>query len=186
MSRRKKEDIVAELKTRGIEFDEDASYWDLWKLLTEPKPAAGTTSDTGPLLARLPKELIERAKSIGFTDEQIGTYTDVEALERACNQIKPQATPHLPPKPRQIYKSFPDEPKGEPAQAVCTSQINTMRAAHVQRADYDEMNLQTFCRHHKPKIISETIQKVTVERDYVPDKRGILTSTMVIDYLKKG
>jgi hypothetical protein len=253
----KKEALIAELRATNLEFDENAKYEDLWKLLTaqegqvlvvspddraerlsevrEPFPPelverAGkigmsaeiidTYADAATLKAAcdkispltteepearlgderitkakpapldsFPPELVERAKSIGFSPEQIDTYTDPVSLRMACDQIKPQVTPHPPPEPesplgpRQPCK--PKEgPKGEPAQAVFTSTITTVRAEHLVRAGYDDGNLGAFLRQQK--IRPETIQRVTVIRDYVPNERGILTTTMVIDYLKKG
>jgi len=163
---------------------------------TRPGEGAGAEKSRKPLKTQevtaekekytpLPAALIERAKKIGFSDEQIAAYTDPEALEMACNRIKPQVTAPPPKKKkRQIFRPFKDKPKGKPAQATCISEINTIRAAHVIRAGYDESNMGVFCRQHKPKILPESIQKVTVVRDYVPNKRDILTSTITIDYLE--
>lgn len=133
----------------------------------------------------LPPELIERAKKVGFTDEQIASYTDPEALEMACNRIKPQTTPQ-PQKKRQIFRPFKEKPKGKPAKATCISEISARRAAHVIRAGYDQSNMEVFCRQYKPKILPESIQKVTVVRNYVPNKKDILTSKIIIQYLKEG
>ena len=139
----------------------------------------------------LPAELIERAKTIGLTDEQIATYgSDSAALETACNKLRPQATaiasPVLPPrkKKRQIFKPFKEEPKGEPAQITFTSTIEVYRAAHVNRAGFDDSNLGVFCRNNK--IPMKRIHKVSILRNYVPDKRDILTSMILIHYLRKG
>jgi len=158
-----KESLVAAINEKGIAEPH----------ISAPEPTA------------IPATLIERAKKIGFSDEQIAAYTDPEALEMACNRIKPQVTAPPPKKKkRQIFRPFKDKPKGKPAQATCISEINTIRAAHVIRAGYDESNMGVFCRQHKPKILPESIQKVTVVRDYVPNKRDILTSTITIDYLE--
>jgi len=203
MGRKPKAEVIAELIAKGIEFDENARYVELYRLLKVVKQnddiSGGNPSDlyidgtTGQIKSPpevppdgLPIALIERAKKVGFTDEQIATYTDSERLEMACNRIKPQTTPQPEPKKRQIYRPFREEPKGEPAQAVCTSQISTLRAENVVRAGYDESNMGVFCRQHNPKILPERIQKVTIVRDYIPNKRGILTSEITIDYLKKG
>lgn len=196
MAPKTKEAIIAELKAKGIEFDENAKYNDLYKLLqSQPvkEPVldiAGRSVPADMPPDGLPTELIERAKKIGFTKEQIAAYTDPKALEMACDRIKPQVNLPQPeimwPKKRQIFRPFREKPKGEPAQAICISEISVLRAANVIRAGYDESNMGVFCRRHNPKILPENIQRVTVLRNYVPNKRDILTSTIIIDYLEKG
>ena len=203
MARMKRESVIDELTEKGIQFDPQAKYADLWKLLKEQThcphcgadevseltegywPYACGCSSLAAHLPRFPVQLVDRAKKIGFSDEQIATYTDPEKLEMACDRLKPQVKPLPPPKnKRQVFRPFKEQPKGEPAQAVFTSQISALRAANLIRAGYDDSNLGVFCRQHK--IRAESIQKVTVVRNYVPDKRDILTSTFIIDYLKKG
>lgn len=176
MPRKTRAKVIAELAAKGVEFDENANYEDLCKLLKEAPVSESRTN--------LPAALIEWAKQIGFTEEQIATYTDPEKLRMACNRIKPRATPEPEVKARQIYKPFKDEPKGELVQAVFTSEITTIRAEHLVRAGYDDGNLGVFCR--KEKIRPETIQRVIVVRNYIPNERGILTTTFIIEYLKKG
>lgn len=149
------------------------------KKVTKPEPETSLFIPT--------PDLLKRAKSLGFTEEQITTYTDDAALKAACDRIKPQATPQPEPKPKprvSQLKIAPDKPKGKPARATCISKISVLRAAYVIRAGYDQSNMEVFCRQYKPKILSESIQKVTVIRDYVPNKRDILTSIIIIDYLK--
>lgn len=213
MLRKTKEAVIAELKAKGIEFDENAKYNDLYKLnrfhsakkempeksiLDVVKPVAPAEEEFAPVFPEksddilnkpiFPAALIERAKSVGFADEQIATYTDPKALEMACDRIRPQVTQHhpQPKKKRQLYKPFRDEPKGEPAQATFTSEISVFRASNLVRASYDDSNLGVFCRQHRPKILMDSIQRVTVIRNYVPNKKDILTTTFVIDYLQKG
>ena len=171
MAPKTKEAVIAELKAKGIEFDEDAKYSSLCKLLKEANMRMPVENDVltdlpiveertlthSSVRFQLPDDLIKRARKIGFTDEQIASYADAKALEAACDRIKPQVTPQPPPKKRQIFKPFPEKPKGEPAQAVCTSQITTLRAAHVIRAGYDQSNMEMFCRQHNPKIFPESI-----------------------------
>jgi len=174
MARQTKDSVIAELKIKGIEFDPQAKYDVLWDLLKEKLPEPK---------AILPEALIERAKNIGFTDEQISTYTDPTDLEMACNRLKPQATPQpAPKKPRPKYRIVADKPKGEPAVIKTTTTISVMRAQNVRRSDYDESLLWMFCR--KNKIKPEDIRKITLERDCVPDKKENLTTFITVDYWK--
>ena len=193
--------LLSVAETVGLTQEEILACKDKESLVAAIEVAEGSTKAKGrisPVIepkigvekakvaGEVPAELIERAIKIGFTDEQINSYIDPEALEMACSRIKPQATPQPPPKKRQIFRPFKEKPKGKPAKATCISEISTLRAAHVIRAGYDQSNMEVFCRQHKPKILPESIQKVIVVRDYVPNKRGILTSTITIDYLKEA
>ena len=209
MARKTKVAVIAELKARGIEFDENMKYEDLWKLLKNAAPVIDAAAEElpvpepeldiignpipveaveleepeKPVLGTISDELIERAKKIGFTDEQIATYNDAEKLEAACDLLKPQATPQPPPKKRQIFRPFKDKPKGERVKVDLTTEISVKRAQAVRRSDYDNMILGDFLR--KKKIRPENVLKVIITRDYVPDKKDILTSKIVVIYLKK-
>lgn len=187
MGRKTKKKVIAELKAKHIKFDENMKYNDLYKLL-KMQPKKKKPEEHSKLLRQEAEDfikdtdLIERAKKIGFTDEQIATYTDPEKLKMACDRLKPQVTPQ--PKKRQIFKPFKDKPKGKKARATFETTISVKRAQAVIRAGYDNMILGDFLR--KEKIRPESVQKVTIIRNYVPDKREILTSKIIVDYLRKG
>lgn len=58
--------------------------------------------------------LIQRAKKIGLSDEQIATYPDAESLKRKCDEISPRTNPDAQPKrgkipaPAKYDDSLPD------------------------------------------------------------------------------
>ncbi len=113
MARKTKEVVIAELTAKGIKFDENTRYNDLSKLLKNaaPEPDAAALKLSVPEKTAVadeegnitvlstegypmfPTELVERAKKIGFTLEQIATYTDPEKLKMACDNIKPLEQP---------------------------------------------------------------------------------------------
>ena len=184
MARMKKVDVIAELKALNVDFDTD-DYNELCALLkdnataTKPQDVVHIPNKAGGI--DIPKALYERAtKIIGWTDEQIATFSDAASLEMACQRIKPQAsaiaaTKRKPP-PHSDYL-----PKGESVSIDFTSEISIARAVHVQRTSYDEMQMNDFLR--RERIDLRSVQMVTLVRDYKP-VNGIMTTEMCIDYLK--
>ncbi len=133
-----------------------------------------------------PVELVKRARKIGLTTEQIETYTDSASLKMACDNIKPEVTPQ-PKTKRPLFRrrGGPNmRDKGTPAVTSFTTEISELRVRHVNRVDYDDRLMHDHLRRNK--IDTRSIQKVTIERNYVGDDIGVLKTEMVIDYLKKG
>ncbi len=124
--------------------------------------------------------LVERAKSAGFSSEQIATYSDPAQLEAACNRVKPQMNVDTAVKQRPVVAY--QEPEGKPVQAKLTTEITLARSQNVKRCDYDNMIMQSFIRREKITGIT----KITIEQNCVPSKKDLLTSTITIDYRKKG
>ena len=123
--------------------------------------------------SKFPGELLIRAKKIGLSDAQIANYTDVAALTMACDNIKPQATVHETKAPPQAKP----KPEGKTVKFQFMSTISVNRAKHVNRASYDEMNLNT-------KLCGiQNVKKVTMIRDYVPVD-GELNTKIFVEYVK--
>ena len=179
MAKMKKVEVIAKLKKLGVEVETD-NYKELCQLLRDT-----TGKQTGVVHLEettgsidVPKALYDRARKIGWTDEQIAAFSDHTSLQMACQRVKPQATAQAEPKPKR--KPQPSM-KGEPASISFTSEISETRAVHVSRVTYDEMQMNDFIR--KQRINLRSIQKVTLERDFVP-VRGQLITEMCIDYVK--
>ena len=198
MARKTKVKVIEELRANGIEFDENGNYNDLCKLLKEKTCPIIPEKDENEVLEDLPviddrrlthskvggillsSDIVKRAKNLGFTDEQIATYTDPVALKIACDQVKPQATLYSEPEKKVTHhRRF----VGEPAQAICVTEITEVRASHVPRCTYDEGQLGDFCR--RERIAPDSIQKLTFTRDCVLTDQKVFITKIVIDYLKK-
>jgi len=178
MARKTKVQVIEELQVKGIDFDENGKYNDLYALLMGTSTVK--TTPTVKTTSSIWDNLIARAKEIGFTDEQIATYSDPAALKIACDQVRLQATAHESPLKK---KPVPyRRPVGVPSQATCTIEITDARANYVRRCTYDEGQLGDFCR--RERIDPRSIVKLTIIRDCVLNSRGCFITEILIDYIK--
>lgn len=151
------------------------------KRLTPDEIKANRTAE---LRKRFGNELYDRAtkseNKIGMTDDQLDTYTDPFALKMVCDNIRPVTTPQTSdvrkPRPPQMRKV------GTPAILNVVSVITAVRAVHVQRSSYDEMQMRDELM--RQRIRPESIQSVELDRNYIPDASGDLETKMVVHYLK--
>ncbi len=188
MARMKKADVIEKLRAIDVAFNANAHYDILYDLLKRHSDKASPTIPDGPRMVHIdnksggidiPKALYDRAtKIVGFTDEQIATYPDAVSLEMACQRIKPQASAIAAVRPK---LTVPSRLKGEPATIDFTSEISEVRAAHIQRPSYDDMQMNDFLR--RERIDLRSVQMVTLVRDYRV-VGGVMTTEMCIDYVK--
>ncbi len=191
MARPKKEDVIAELKAMDVDIRTD-DYNELCGVLNAEKARRALLDEAEEqvispqevkvraLKLEYGEELYAYARKIGLIDEQIASYTDRNTLYMACQNIKPQATalaePVKRPAPVRSIRGVPAD-----IEFICT--LDESRARNINRVNYDDMQMNSFLR--KQRIEIRGIQRVMIDRDYKPDRRGILTTVMVISYLKK-
>ena len=127
--------------------------------------------------------IIKRALKIGIIPERIALFTDISALERECQLIKPQSTAskEVPPKKQLVREGYII--KGKPARIECTVELTEMRSRNVARCTYDEGQLGDFLRHER--IEPRCVNNLNFDRCCVPNKRGMLVTVITIDYMKE-
>jgi hypothetical protein len=127
---------------------------------------------------RISGPLLDRAKRIGMSPEQIATYTDEKALMAACNRIKPQATTYAPV----VKKPAPAPKKAEQFMDTFDSVISLARSHHTSRVNYDEMQINSYMV--RKRINPKQVETILISRDMKPDKRNELVTRVHIKYVK--
>jgi hypothetical protein len=145
-----KKDLIKKAKELGLEIPEKATVKQLKELI---KTVAPEPVDT---------QLIERAKKIGLSDNQIESYPDVESLKKALDGMSPKTNPDArvkpgtPPTPKVHTEKIPDKVEIDSKfEAKFTSQ---------SRSQFDENSLQAELRRinrkygaHAPVKIIKTV-----------------------------
>lgn len=128
------------------------------------------------------KRLVEIAKTIGFTNEQINAASDENALRDSILQIKPQYMTELIPQESAKPKPVVAAPvlRGKAERHEMSILIDERAAAYLNRVTVDESKIQSFMRLNR----IQNVTLIEIERNYVPIK-GILTTNVVI-HCRKG
>lgn len=192
MANKSKKVVREELDALGVEYS-TTNYKELCALLkettkTEPlmigKPMG--KGSTGNVNLNLDPEsddpIIKRAIKIGILPERIALFTDISALERECQLIKPQSTA-LKEKPKKQIVREGYIIKGEPTRIECIVELTELRSRNVPRCTYDEGQLGDFLRHER--IEPRCVNNLNFDRCCTPDKRGMLVTVITIDYMKE-
>lgn len=177
MGRRKRQEIIDELNARGVEFDPDAMYWDLWKLLTKPVQSPAEVIESAS--SQFPAELVERARKIGMSPEMIATFPDETSLKNGCDRISPQTNPDYRPKQGVVPKTvtmpdiMPDKFEFE-SRLECKFMMR-------DRRQFDESNLQAELRRINRKYGAQKpvkiVKTVTFDR-----RRGVNDDRIAADF----
>lgn len=170
MARKPKAEVIAELRAKGVEFDENAKYGVLWKLLKTTKENKQITAmliSTAETVGLTQAEIIacedadalvtainnvadkkltplkKRARKIGMSDAMIASYPDALALKRACDKISPKTNPDFRAQPGKVPEPVVYDKM--PDKFEIDSKLEC-KFISQNRAQFDEANLQAELR----------------------------------------
>ncbi|MHC4387341.1 MAG: hypothetical protein ACYSX1_01905, partial [Planctomycetota bacterium] len=187
MARMTKEALIAELRARGIEFDPNAKYEDLWRLLKyeEAKVPVVSPDDRAERLSEVrepfPPELVERAKKIGMSPEMIDTYADAATLKAACDKISPQTNPDYRLQQGEAPTTVLVSAEKMPDKFEFESRLEA-KFMMRNRPQFDEANLQTELRKIRRRYGNVEPVKIVKTTTFKPVK-GVTEDKLAAKFL---
>ncbi len=126
----------------------------------------------------IPDAVIEAAKKVGFTTEQIAGYTNVNALKDIIYIVDPTARNRLEPPAIKSVCIGPPKPVAADKVETFTVSIDARWIVSANHAACEEMQIQSQLRGRKIR----NIRSLSIVRSTVADKSGKLVSQVTVNY----